>query len=53
MGTITISFKDLKTGKIREEIWKQIENTKNYVAPDGYIYTKGIIGWFCINPNKI
>jgi hypothetical protein len=52
MKSVIIYFKDLTTGKTREEIWKQIDNTKNYIAPDGYIYTKGCLGWFCLNPNK-
>lgn len=51
MNTITQTFTNLATGKIRTEIWQQIDNNK-YLAPDGYIYTKGLIGWFCLNPNK-
>jgi hypothetical protein len=49
MKTITVQFKDIKTGAIRFEEWQQVEclNIKPcYKAPDGEYYTRGIIGLF-------
>jgi hypothetical protein len=51
MKQIEISFTNKSTGTTRTEIWQEVK-PNIFQSPDGYQYTKGIIGWFCINPNK-